>query len=104
MKQYLSQALRVDPEILRAYSQTAKTYAGAASSRASDFVQYLVERARGFSVLDFAMFKVCLLSLGLWLGAQFAGLFKRVRVFVFLGFIASYIYLIWRIFLRNDQQ
>lgn len=104
MKQYLSQALRVDPETLREYTQTAKTYAGAATTRAGDFIQYLVERARGFSVFDFAMLKLCLLSLGLWLGAQFANLFKRVRVFVFLGFVASYIYLIWRIFLRNDQQ
>lgn len=102
MKHYLSEALRLDPETLRGYTQTARSYAGAATSRADDFIHYLLARARGFSALDFAVCKVCVFSLGLWLGAQFSKFFKRFRVFVFLGFIASYIYLIWRIFLRND--
>ncbi len=108
MKQYLSEALR--PEALRGYTQAARAYAktayeyaGTASSRASDFVQYLLDRARGFSAFDFAVCKVCLLSLGLWLGTLFASFFKRFRVFIFLGFIFSYLYLIWRVFLRNDN-
>lgn len=103
MKQYLRQALPVSPETLQEYTQAAKSYAGTATSRADDFIQYLLERARGFSVFDFAMFKLCLLSFGIWLGALFSKFFRRFRVIVFLGFIASYIYLIWRIFLRNDQ-
>lgn len=92
---------RFDRDAIAAQAAMMKDHAAALTARADDLLNYLMETAHRFSVLDFALFKVCLLSLGIWLGSQFSKFFKRFRVFVFLGFIASYVYLIWRLFLRE---
>lgn len=90
---------RIDRNAIAAQAAAIKSYAGELAARADDLLSGSMEKARGFSMLDFAVFKVCLLSLGIWLGAQFSRFFKRFRVFVLLSFVASCIYLIWRLFL-----
>lgn len=94
---------RIDRDAIAAQASAMKAQAFDLLDRADDLANYSVEQARGFSLLDFAVFKVCLLSLGIWIGSQFSKFFKRFRVFVFLGFIASYVYLIWRLFLRDTD-
>lgn len=76
--------------------------AAAMRAQAGEFAHYSVEKAREFSLLDFAFLKVCLLSLGLWLGATCSRFFRRFRVVIFFGFVLSYVYLIWRIFLHDE--
>ncbi len=71
--------------------------------RAQEVLAYSIEQARGFSLFDFAVFKLCLLSFGLWLGAHFSRFFGKFKHFIFAGFIASYVYLIWRIFFRTEE-
>lgn len=94
---------RIDRDAIAAQAATMKAYSGELAARADDLLNYSMEKARSFSILDFAVFKICLLSFGIWLGSQFSKFFKRFRVFVFLGFVASYIYLIWRLFLRDAE-
>lgn len=93
----------VDRDALAAQALQLRDQAGELILRADDAVHYSVERAREFGFFEFAMFKLCLLSLGLWLGSLFASFFKRFRVVLFIGFVASYIYLIWRLFFRDDD-
>lgn len=71
--------------------------------KADDVINYSVERARDFGVLEFAMLKVCLLSFGLWVGSLFASFFKRFRWVLFIGFMVSSLYLIWHLFFRNED-
>ncbi len=63
---------------------------------------FLLGRAAHFSILDWAIFKTCLITLGLMIGTWFARLFKKLAPLVALLFIASWIYLVWRIFLGED--
>lgn len=65
-------------------------------------VAFLLSRAAHFSVLDWAIFKTCLITLGLMIGTWFARLFKKLAPLVALLFVASWIYLVWRIFFDKD--
>lgn len=93
---------RIDRNALAAQAAALRTQAGELLAHANHFAAYSMEKARGFSMLDFAFLKVCLLSVGIWMGSQFSRFFRRFRIVVFLGFVVSYIYLIWRLFLRDE--
>ncbi len=67
-----------------------------------ELTAFLLSRAAHFSVLDWAIFKTCLVTLGLMIGTWFARLFKKLAPLVALVFIASWVYLVWRIFLGED--
>ena len=62
MKNYLE---NVDREALRARAEQMLHYADEARGTASRWTNHAVDKARGFSILDFAVFETCLLSLGL---------------------------------------
>lgn len=66
------------------------------------FVQYLLAKARTFSVLDFAVFKTCLICFGAWLAATFSKKAKQIKFLLLLGFLVSWAYMIWRIFFQDD--
>ncbi len=65
-------------------------------------IAFLMGRAAHFSVLDWAIFKTCLITLGLMIGTWFARLFKKLAPLVALIFILSWIYLVWRIFMGEE--
>ena len=73
---------------------------------ASDYIvsliKFVVARAKDFSVLDFALLKLCLVSFGLYIGSKFAEFFKKFRIVILISFIISYAYMLWRIFIRED--
>lgn len=94
---------RINCEALAAQADAWKGRAGELAARAGDLADYSAERARGFTLFDFSIYEFCLLSLGVWIGSRFARFFKRFRALVFLGFLASWVYLIWRVFLRRDD-
>lgn len=98
------------------YAQNAKAFAENAKSVAKDMARdakedaddlcaFSMERVKTFSIFDFAIFKFCLLSLGMWLGAwitaKCAKLSEKLRPILFAGFLAGYIYLIYRIFFAD---
>lgn len=101
MKNYLE---NIDREALRARAEQMLRYADDARNQAGRWTDYAVSRAQGFSVFDFAIFKVCLLSLGLWLGTCFSRFFKKFRGVLFIAFTASWLYLFWRIFFDCDEE
>ena len=59
MKNYLE---NIDREALRARAEQMLRYADDARNQAGRWTDYAVSKAQGFSVFDFAIFKVCLLS------------------------------------------
>ena len=65
-------------------------------------VAFMLGRAARFSVLDWAIFKTCLITLGLMISTWFARLFKKLAPLVALIFVLSWIYLVWRIFMGED--
>ncbi len=73
---------------------------------ASDYIvsliKFVVARAKDFSALDFALLKLCLVSFGLYIGSKFAEFFKKFRFVLLISFFISYIYMLWRIFIRED--
>lgn len=99
MKNYLD---NLDRDALRARADQMLGYANEAKGQVGRWVDYSVERAKDFSMIDFAVFKVCLLTLGLWLGACFSKFFKKFRGLLFVCFTASWIYLVWRVFFDDE--
>lgn len=107
MKDYLEKLRAIDREALQAKAavlvQNAGMYADEAKDVIGEMTDYSMEKVHGFSVLDVAIFKVCLMSFGLWLGVQFANFFKKWKPVILVGFILSYAYLIWRMFFAQDS-
>lgn len=66
--------------------------------------EFFMKRVAAFSIMDFAVLKLCLLSFGLWLGSCFAKYLKKFRVFLLISFLISYVFLIWRIFESDKEQ
>lgn len=104
LKAALAPSLNFDHSAITAQAAALKDQAATLFAKADDLANFTVERTQGFNMLDFAVLKICLLSFGLWLGSKFADFLKRYRLFLFLGFLFSYVYLIWRIFLSDQGE
>ena len=63
-------------------------------------VEKLMDKARRFSAVDYAMFKVTLLSVGVLFGAYFSSFFLSVIGFVWVVFVVSYVYMFYISFIR----
>lgn len=100
MKNYLE---NIDRDALRARAEQMLRYADDARTQAGRWTDFAITKAHSFSVLDYAVFKVCLLSLGLWLGSCFSRFFKKFRVALFVAFTASWLYMLWRVFFDCDE-
>lgn len=101
MKNYLDS---IDREALRARAEQMLDCANEARNCAARWTDYAMGKAHSFSVFDFAVLKVCMLSLGLWLGSCFAKFFKKFRGALFVLFAASWMYLFWRIFFDCEEE
>lgn len=77
-------------------------YAQDASDSLSNIIKFVLARVRDFSLFDFALMKLCLVSFGLYVGSKFSEFFKKFRVFLFISFIISSFYMLWRVFIRRD--
>lgn len=71
--------------------------------KCNQLLEYLMQKVRTFSVLDFAIFKMCLVCFGGWLSATFIKNIKKWKPVLFIAFLASWIYLIWRLFFQQDN-
>lgn len=61
-------------------------------------IDFAMNSVGKFTVMDFAIFKLCLVSLGAILATCFTDFFKKYKVFVIIAFVASYVYLLYRLF------
>lgn len=64
---------------------------------------YVLKRAETFDLFDWAIFKTCLLSLGVLIGSMLAKFFKKLAPLTTIIFIASWGYLIWRVFFSQED-
>ena len=107
---YAQQARAAAPRA-EAFAENAKSavrsLARDAQGDICDFWSFAAERMRGFSLFDIAVFKIVLVSFGLWLGAwlaaKFSKLTEKFRPVFFAMFLCGYIYLIYRIFFKDNE-
>ena len=64
-------------------------------------INYLMSQVRKFSVVDFAFFKLTLLSAGILLGSYFAAFFQEIIVFLWILFVISYLAVIHATFRKR---
>ena len=63
----------------------------------------LAERTKGFSLLDWFVFKVSVASFGVLLGTSFSKCLKRIFPVIFLTSFISCGYIIWKLLLSYDE-
>ena len=69
----------------------------------TDFIGKLMDKARNFSVLDFAVFKISLLSAGILIGAYLSSFFMNIIRLVWVIFAVSYFYMFYISFIRKEK-
>lgn len=62
---------------------------------------FIMEKTSQFTLFDFAMLKTALLSAGALIGTYFSRFLKKYQAFLWLLTVLSYIYLVYRIFLKD---
>ncbi len=65
------------------------------------WIDYLMAQVRKFNVVDFAFFKMTLLTAGILLGSYFAAFFQGIIAWIWVLFIVSYAALIVAMFRRR---
>lgn len=97
-----SDRLMARAAVLREYAQdaadSARGCADEAVCQAGRFVTYTTERVNGFGILDWAIFKVCLICFGAWMATLLSKTAQKLKHVFLIGFLATWIYMIWRIF------
>lgn len=65
--------------------------------KAQEFGEYVLDQASGFDYIDWSMYKCCLISIGVLLGSGFASFFRKLRPLIWVAFIVTYLYTMWRL-------
>lgn len=60
----------------------------------SNFIKNLIESAHHFTGLDFAVFKICLISIGILLGSYFSCFFMQYTLIVWVIAVISLVWLL----------
>ncbi len=63
----------------------------------STFIRRLLDAAHTFTAVDFAIFKVCLLAIGVLLGAYFSQFFMEYIDFIWVIGILTWVFLMVRV-------
>lgn len=67
-------------------------------------VNWMMSKAKSFSILDWAIFKTLLLSIGAMLGAYCSKFFKKLAPLMWLIIAIGYAYMIYRIFFGKGKK
>lgn len=67
----------------------------------SVLIQRPLEAARNFTLFDYAGFKTALIFLGVLLGAYFSEFFLKHIAWVWIIFILSYLWIMYRTFVKH---
>lgn len=62
-------------------------------------LDYLTDRFKGFDIWEIGVFKVCLLAFGVLIGLYAGKTCRKFAPLVWIAFIASYIYVIYKLFI-----
>ena len=60
-------------------------------------INYMIKRTSDFSLLDWAIFKAGLISLGVLIGSLFSKFLRKLAPLVFFVFLATAVYTLWRL-------
>lgn len=63
-----------------------------------ELADYLMEQVMEFDIFDWGMLKGCLVSMGVLIGCSFASFFRRLKPLVWLFFLVTWGYTMWRMF------
>ncbi len=69
----------------------------------SSLTDFVLSKAKKFTAIDFAIIKLCLVSMGIFIGAKFSDFLRKYSAVFVSMFIVSYFYLIYRIFFIEDD-
>lgn len=67
------------------------------------FIERSINAGRKFNVLDFAVFKICLMCLGIIAGMYFAQFFLGLAALLWVIFIVSWVFIMYRTFVKYWQ-
>ena len=65
------------------------------------FIERVLGAAGKYTVWDFAFLKITLLSVGILLGAYYGEFFLRYTFFLWVVFIVSYLWIMYRTFFKH---
>jgi len=100
MKNYLE---NIDRESLRAFAEELLDRADDARDHAVRATQHAVDKAHGFSLIDYTVLGICLTSFGAWVGSCLSKYAKKCRALLVGLFAASWAYLFWRVFIHDED-
>lgn len=69
----------------------------------TSLMEYSLNIIRNLTIFDFAIVKVCLVSIGILIGVKFNSNIKKSTPFIGLIAITSYIYLMSKFFTTRNQ-
>jgi len=62
------------------------------------FINYMMLQVKKFTVIDFAFFKLALVSAGILLGSYFAAFFQAIILLIWILFVVSYFAVLYATF------
>ena len=80
-----------------------KTIINDALNEVDQLSEYMINRTREFEVIDWAVFKICLVSLGMLIGMHFTRVRKVLSGFLVIVYLTSLLFIMWRIFFPQDD-
>lgn len=69
-----------------------------------DLISYMMKKARTFTVEDFFVFKIYLISAGALMGSIFSEQIKKIAPLLKIFCAFGFIYMIWRVFLTDCEE
>lgn len=67
------------------------------------FIQRALKGTKKYTVIDYAFLKIAILSFGLLLGAYFAKLFLNHTLFLWVVYIFSFLWILYRTFVEYQD-
>jgi len=64
-------------------------------------IKRILEATRKYTIMDYACLKIALLSLGIILGAYLSQFFLNYTSFLWVVYIASFLWILFRTFLKH---
>jgi len=66
-----------------------------------ELINKVLNSARNYSVWDFGLLKICMMSIGILLGVYFSNFFLTNILFVWIVCIVTLIYIMYKTFKKN---
>ncbi len=68
----------------------------------AELTDYAMEKVKNFTVVDFAVMKICLSTTGMLLGIAFSKTLKKIAPLLAIISVATYVYLVFKMFIEEN--